>query len=143
MLPSACEPPVTLKTIPPLLLVLVALAQIALAHTADLTPWKGGGFGMFATLDHGAYRGVDVVIEGPDRSEQLDIPPSLTAAHARAANCPVDWLLEDLAEGVVARERRYDRPVSRVTLTVWRAEFDPATLRPNERTVRTFQYDVP
>jgi len=33
---------------------------------------EGGGFGMFATLDHGAYRGVDVVIDAPDRSESHD-----------------------------------------------------------------------
>ena len=48
-----------------------------------------------------------------------------------------------VAEAVVARERRYQRPVSRVTLTFWRTEFDRATLYPSERPVRTFVYDVP
>ena len=131
------------RLLPPLLLTVVALLQIVLARTADLTAWKGGGFGMFSTLDHGAYRGVDIVVDGPDRSESLEIPPSLEIAAARAAAFPVDWLMRDLAQGVAAREKRYQRAVSRVTLTAWRAEFDRAALRASERPLRTFVYDVP
>jgi len=40
----------------PVVLILVALTQITLAHTRDLTPWKGGGFGMFASVDLLSYR---------------------------------------------------------------------------------------
>ena len=127
---------------PSVLLVAIALVQIALVRTAAMTPWKGGGFGMFSTLDHGAYRGVDVVIDGPDRSEGLDIPESLEEIATRAAACPSDRLLRRLAEGVVARERRYERPVTRVTLTAWRMAFDRDTLQPNEQPLRTFVYEV-
>jgi len=130
------------RLLPSVLLVVVAGTQIVLARTAGLTPWKGGGFGMFSTLDHGAYRGVEAVIEGPNRSEALEIPPSLEELAARAATCPTDWLLRQLAERIVSRERRYERSVSRVTLTAWRTEFDRVTLRANERTLRTYQYDV-
>jgi hypothetical protein len=128
---------------PSVLLVAVALVQIALAQISALTPWKGGGFGMFSTLDHGAYRGVDAVIDGPDRSETLAIPESLEEITARAAACPSDYLLRRLAEGIVARERRYQRPVTRVTLTAWRTEFESQRLTPGEQTVRTFVYTVP
>ena len=131
------------RLVPPLLLFVVAVMQIALTRTADLTPWKGGGFGMFATLDHAGYRGVDIVVDAPDRSEALQVPASIELAVARAAACPADGMLRAVAEAVVARERRYQRPVSRVTLTFWRADFDRATLRPSERPVRTFVYDVP
>jgi hypothetical protein len=131
------------RYLPPLLLTLIALGQIALAKTGDLTAWKGGGFGMFSTLDHGAYRGVHVVVDAPDRSEALEIPPSLETSAARAAAFPADSLLRSLAEGIVARERRHRRAVSRVTLTVWGADFDRATLRGSERIFRTFLYVVP
>ena len=131
------------KAVPAIMLTVAALAQIALARSTDLTAWKGGGFGMFSTLDHGAFRTVDVLIDGPERSEALEIPPSLETAAARAAACPSDWLLRALAEGVVAREKRYERPVSRITVTVWRAEFDRVTLRASEQPIRTFVYDVP
>jgi hypothetical protein len=131
------------KFVPPAVLIVVAIVQIGLVRTADLTPWKGGGFGMFSTLDHGAYRGIDVVVDARDRSETLEIPPSLETAASRAANCPVDGLLRALADNVAARERRYQRPVSQVTLTVWRAEFDRETLRATERPLRKFVYVVP
>jgi hypothetical protein len=129
--------------VPPVLLVVVAVCQIGLAKTAGLTAWKGGGFGMFSTLDHGAYRGIDVVIEAADRSEAQEIPPSLAELAARAAAYPSDWMLRRLAEGVAARERRYDRPVTMVKLTVWGTEFDPRTLAASERTLRAFVYQVP
>ena len=128
---------------PSILLIAVAFVQIVLARTSGLTPWKGGGFGMFSTLDHGAYRGVDAVIDGPDRSEALAMPQSLEEIAARAAAWPTDQLLGRLAEDIVTRERRYDRPVTRVTLTAWQTEFDRDTLSPHERIVRTFVYQVP
>jgi hypothetical protein len=125
------------------LLAVVAVCQVTLAKAVELTAWKGGGFGMFSTLDHGAYRGVDIVIEAPDRSEAQNVPPSLEELAARSANCPTDWLLRQLAAGIVARERRYERPVTKVTLTVWRTEFQRDTLAATERTLRTFVYQVP
>ena len=131
------------EAFPALVLTVVAVGQIVMARTADLTPWKGGGFGMFSTLNHGAYRGVDILIEGPDRSEALDVPPSLATDAARASALPVDWTLRALAEGVAARERRYQRTVTRVVVTVWRTDFNPATLRASERPLRTFTYQVP
>jgi len=130
----------SLCRLPPVLLLLTFASQIVLVHTSALTPWKGGGFGMFSTLDHGAHRRVTVVVDAPDRSEAVAIAPSLEEAEARAANCPTDRLLTALAAGIAARERRYDRPVSSVTLTVWRTEFEPVTLRASDRMLRTFRY---
>jgi hypothetical protein len=128
---------------PALVLILVAACQIVLTRTTALTPWKGGGFGMFSTLDHGAYRGITIVVDAPDRSETLDIPPSLDELAARTAACPATWLMRSLAEGVVARERRRGRAVTRVTLTAWRSDFDRTSLRATERTLQSFVYAVP
>jgi hypothetical protein len=130
------------RWLPATLLGVVATAQIILALAGGLTPWKGGGFGMFSTLDHGAYRRVEIVIDAPDRSEAQEVPPSLEELAARAAAYPADWLLRQLAEGVVSRERRYNRPVTRVTLSVWRTEFDPVSLMATEHPLRSFVYDA-
>mgnify|MGYP000072191120 CR=1 FL=1 len=35
----------------PVTLCIVAITQIYLAKTSTLTPWKGGGFGMFTVVD--------------------------------------------------------------------------------------------
>ena len=131
------------KWLAPALLVATAVVQIALARTTDLTAWKGGGFGMFSTLDHNAYRRLEVVAEGTERSEALEIPPSLETDAARAAAFPAEWMLRSLAEGVTAREQRYRRSVSQVTITVWRTDFDRTTLRASERPLRVFTYTVP
>lgn len=131
------------RYVPAALLAAVSVVQIVLAATLHLSAWKGGGFGMFSTLDHGGFRGVDVVVDAPGRSEQVEIAASLQTEAARAVAFPVDWLLRDLAAGIAAREQRHERPVSRVTLSVWRADFDRATLHGAEQPMRTFIYEVP
>ena len=40
----------------PILLVVVAGRQVILVHTVGLSPWHGGGFGMFASIDRDERR---------------------------------------------------------------------------------------
>ena len=130
------------EAIPAALLAVVACVQIALVRTTNLTPWKGGGFGMFSTLDHAAFRRISIVVDAPDRSEALDIPDSLQEIAARVANCPADWMLRRFATEIVARERRHARPVAHVTIQVWRTEFDRASLQPQELPLRSVRFDA-
>jgi len=44
----------------PLLLLLVGFRQIILVHKAGLSPWHGGGFGMFASVDRDERRVIKV-----------------------------------------------------------------------------------
>jgi hypothetical protein len=124
------------------LLVLVAGAQVALARSAALTPWKGGGFGMFSTTDDGARRRVRVFVSAPERSEEIAIAPSLQDAARRAAVLPADYALARLAKGVVARERRYARPVETVRIETWRIDYAPITLAATSRLIREYVYRV-
>ena len=130
------------EVVPAALLVAVACGQLALARTANLTPWKGGGFGMFSTLDHGAFRRLTVVVDAPHRSETLEMPASLEELSARAVNFPADWLLRRLAAAIAARERRHDRPVARVTIQVWRTKFDRGSLYAEEQPLRTVSFEA-
>ena len=45
-----------LPVLPACLLLAVAANQVVLAFSEGLNPWKGGGFGMFATADRGGGR---------------------------------------------------------------------------------------
>jgi len=47
----------------PALLLLVAAVQVTAVLVAGLTPWKGGGFGMFSTVDRLDYRVLRVVAD--------------------------------------------------------------------------------
>lgn len=40
-----------LAVLVPLVLVVVAGTQVVVANSTDLTAWRGGGFGMFSTID--------------------------------------------------------------------------------------------
>jgi hypothetical protein len=128
--------------IPAIVLLVVAAVQIILAKTADLSPWKGGGFGMFATTDGTAFRHIRIFVEAPERFEELDVAPSQEFAAARAQLFPSDALLMGLARAVANREQRYGRPVAMVRLEVWRTEFAPITLDPADHRLREFVWRV-
>ena len=50
------------RWLPAIVLVVVALNQLRLAHTHQLSPWSGGGFGMFS-LAHAIRGGRVMVVE--------------------------------------------------------------------------------
>lgn len=111
--------------LPTVLLLVVASVQMTLARTDDLSPWKGGGFGMFASVDGLPFRWVRLYVSAPERSEELAVPPSLEERAHRVATWPHDGAMQRLARAVIAREQRHQRPVDRVRVEVWRAEVSP------------------
>jgi hypothetical protein len=128
--------------LPTALLLIVALTQILLTRTADLSPWKGGGFGMFATTDGTAFRYVRLFVDAPQRSEELAIPASLEDAAARAQLFPSDRFLLRLGEAAALRERRQGRSVASVRVEVWKVEFSDGPLRSTERKLRSYTVHV-
>ena len=124
------------------LLLAVAALQLTLARTAGLSPWKGGGFGMFSTTDDAGRRHVRVFVSASERSEELAIPPSLQDLASRAAVLPTNAALSRLARGVVARESRYRRPVDTVRIETWRVDYAPGTLAASHHRTRDFVYRV-
>jgi hypothetical protein len=118
--------------LPPLLLALVALSQIALARRAELSPWLGGGFGMFSTTDHGAARFVRAVALGPGRSEPIPLAPDLERQKLLARDLPTARNAGTLARAVLAREPS----ATAVRVEIWRLRFDPRTLEPRAERLR-------
>ena len=115
----------TLTALPAILLVAVAAVQMTLATTAGLSPWKGGGFGMFASVDGLPFRWLRIYLTAPERSEELAVPPSLEDDARRVLTWPHERALDRLARAVVARERRHGRPIDQVRIQVWRADVSP------------------
>jgi hypothetical protein len=122
--------------LPAVLLVSVALLQVALAQTAGLSPWKGGGFGMFSTTDRAEGRYLRVFVRAPGRHEELRLAPELRDPATRVAVLPTTARLEQFARDVGRHERRAGRPASSVRVEVWRAEFDGETLIGRARKLR-------
>ena len=111
---------------PTVVLLTVAAAQMILARTADLSPWKGGGFGMFASVDGLPFRWVRLYVFAPDRSEEIAVPASIEEQAHRVVTWPHRRALEGLARAVIAREQRRQQPVETVRVEVWRAEVSPS-----------------
>ena len=129
-----------IAAIPAVILLIVGCVQIGLTRTTDLSPWKGGGFGMFSTTDDGGRREVRAFVTAPERSEELALPASLEDLARRAAVQPGDRQLVRLARGIVERERRHGRPVETVRLECWRVTYAPGTLAATTVLARAFTY---
>lgn len=125
-----------MAVIPGALLAFVAALQIGLAHVTPLSPWKGGGFGMFASLDGGSFRRVRAFVQASGRWQEIDPDPGLAESVGRAALFPSDRMTVRLARDIARDEREYGRPVDTVRIQVWRVEFAPRSLAPEYRLLR-------
>ena len=86
----------------PVLMVAVAVGQMGLARMADLSPWKGAGFGMFSTVDGVDARFVRVTGTREDEVIPLRLPPSLEQRESQLRTLPSASGLGALADRVAA-----------------------------------------
>lgn len=110
----------------PLVLALLACTQIALVFAQGLSPWKGGGFGMFSTSDHGAFRIVRVVAVGPEGEEPVELGFEWDRRRRQVRDHPSEARLAALARDV-ARGEELGTPLR---VEIWRLRFDADDLQP-------------
>ena len=128
--------------LPAAVLAIVACTQIWASRTHGLSPWKGGGFGMFASLDSRPFRYARVFVHATDRDEELAVTSSLERAAASAELLPTARQLDRLARAVAAREQRQGRPVERVRVEIWHERFSRESLAPETKRLRDHEHLV-
>jgi len=86
--------------IAPVLLALVALVQCWLVLRHDLSPWKGGGFGMFSSLDRIVNRTVFAYLDDGARRQAIDVQrlPEVAKLASQVRTLPAPEPLYRLAE---------------------------------------------
>jgi hypothetical protein len=127
------------KRMPALLLCAVALGQIVLAKRFELMPWKGGGFGMFATIDGFGHRDLRYVAERPG-AEEVEIAGELDGTLIDAALAmPTDSHLLALARALGEMERPLE--FSHVRVELWRTRLDGQRLVREK--VKVVKYALP
>src|SRR5688500_5050957 len=90
-----------LRSAAPAVLVLVAAVQAYNVRQYELTPWKGGGFGMFSTIDEPGRRIVRCYLVGDGGHETpLRIPPSLERLTWEVRAIPTSERVSRLASAV-------------------------------------------
>ena len=122
-----------LASVPAALMLAVAAAQLTLVKTAELSPWKGGGFGMFATTDGGPNRHVRIYLEaGPTRQAGTPASPGLRKLAEQAGTLPTRHMLERLGTAIGKQARGEGHLADRVRVEVWRREYSEVTLAPEQ-----------
>lgn len=84
--------------IPSACLVLVAVLHFGRVYLFDQTPWKGGGFGMFSTVDSRGTRFLRVYLVTMDGELPVEIPSRLNKRASNLRAAPSQEKLTDLAE---------------------------------------------
>jgi hypothetical protein len=119
-----------LRIVPSALLVLVACHQIVLAHTAGLSPWSGGGFGMFSSTDAGGRRHLHAFVLRPGLRREVQPPQSLAERVQKTLTLPNESNLRALAAKIAEVPTPDYGPPTAVEIQVWHTRFDPQTLTP-------------
>ena len=81
----------------PLLLCAIACLQIFLAMTKSLSPWKGGGFGMFSTVDSPDARFLRIYLINGNEETAVLLPDHLKKLGREVQTIPSAALASDLA----------------------------------------------
>lgn len=131
----------------PLVLALFAATQFTLGRAAGITPWKGGGFGMFSTVDRLDTRDVDAWLVVDGQQVPVDVPAWVDLSFGNslrrnaAVSLPARPLLEQVADSMRATRWWVDEdgfaapaedddpllgPASAVRLVVSRLAYDAA-----------------
>jgi len=127
----------------PALLVLVALSQLALVSLTGFSPWKGGGFGMFSSTDHGPARTVHVLAVDEDGSERrLQLPGSLRSLVQKVEHGPVRPLAGRLAQRAAADAADEGDRISQIRIRILRTEYDRKWLDPRRSLLLEMDFDV-
>lgn len=121
----------------PALLLALGLAQIGGWLAFDLSPWKGGGFGMFSTNDHGAFRQVRVFEQGEAGVRRVAIPSELDRLRRHAREVPREANLRRL--GIALRAEVPG--LGPLRIVVLRTAFAPTGLVPSR--VPVSQLELP
>lgn len=131
-----------LGRLPPLCLIGVAIAQLGLASAASLSPWLGGGFGMFSTTDSLSARHLHVFVIRAGLEREVWSGDSHPDLNERARALPSQANLRRLARAL-ARDPSPDYgPPLAVRVEVWRTRFDSKTLLPRGKLLRELEVDL-
>jgi len=131
-----------LRWLPPALLIAVALNQLRLVHTADLTPWCGGGFGMFSTTDSRSARHLHAYAMSPGLVLELGVPLELEQRAAAALALPGEARLRALAADLAPDAESELEPPESLRIDVFATRWNAETLAPTGVLLRSVEVPV-
>jgi len=125
---------------PVLLLVTIASFQTYLVYSHNLSPWSGGGFGMFSTTDAGGSRHLHVYSVTSGIRRELNPDPKLKKDLELLLTFPADYKVLNFADKL-AKIDIPDEGQKTLNIQIWKRSFNPYTLEPS--TVLLKKREVP
>lgn len=128
--------------LPVVLLIIVAANQLRLVWTESLSPWSGGGFGMFSSTDSPSNRHLHAFVQNDAIRREVAIPRDLQEAVRRATTLPTRSRLGALAAQLAGLESAGSIRWDEIVLQVWAVDYATPGLQPKGRLVRTERFAV-
>lgn len=129
------------SSIPALLLVAVALHQTWRATTGPLSPWHGGGFGMFAAIDAGGSRHLHVFARGGGLRNDVAVPDRLEMQARRLLALPTEHRLRGFAAALLKDPQVAARANDGIEIQVWGVNYRLDDLGPSAHIVTSIRFE--
>jgi hypothetical protein len=117
--------------LPIFILIIIALNQIRLSKTSSLSPWWGGGFGMFSSTEARGSRHIHAYAIRPGIRRELEIPSYLAKLERKVLTFPSQSNLEKLAFELADVPTPDEGPLEAIQIQIWATYFDSGTLEPS------------
>jgi hypothetical protein len=127
--------------LPIILFVVIAAHHFYWVYHSDLSPWLGGGYGMFSTTDYGPSRYIRVyALRDNIIQEEIEIPERLFMLARRTRGLPDDKNLLSLAMAIenYLDANQHGYPVIRIEVRA--SIYDTETLRPAYQRLNIIDY---
>jgi len=123
--------------LPTLLLVAIAVNQLILANFFSLSPWLGGGYGMFSTTDVGSNRHIHIYAKSEGIIKELIYPKELSDLALRTKSFPTDRNLDKFTRTIAQIED--DSSINSIEVQVWKSHFKTYSLDPSSKILRSVE----
>ncbi|MGI9264572.1 MAG: hypothetical protein ACR2QU_06575 [Gammaproteobacteria bacterium] len=128
--------------LPTVILATVAINQIRLSQSESLSPWSGGGFGMFSTTDSPDNRHLHAVIQNDALRREVFLPQELATPVLRATTLPTRERLGTLAAELALAETDGTIAWDEIELQVWSIDYQPESLAPHGRLLTRERFNI-
>ena len=132
-----------LHYLPVIVFFLIAANHFYLVKTAHLTPWLGGGYGMFSTTDYGPSRFIKVYgVKNSVIQEDIEIPEQLSMLARKVRGLPDNKNVGLFAEAIASylQDNQHSFPVIRIEVLT--TQYQPETLRPTYHKLNMIDHQV-
>ena len=128
---------ITIFYLPTLLLIAIAVNQLILANFFSLSPWLGGGYGMFSTTDVGSNRHIHIYAKSEGILKELIYPRELSDLALRTKSFPTDRNLNEFTRTIAQIED--DSALKLIEVQVWKSQYKPKTLHPSSNMLKSVE----